>query len=108
MFWHVAQRRECRRPWTHHRLEAERGVLCHREVADHPKALFRRATAHAALMNYEAAREDYELCKAVSPAMAKDVDRCVTPDLQLMQCKQQLILYALSVYALLWCEMGTL
>ncbi len=47
----------------------------HREVTDHPKALFRRATANAALMNYEAAREDFELCKRGSPAMSKDVDR---------------------------------
>ncbi|BDA50340.1 probable peptidyl-prolyl cis-trans isomerase FKBP5 [Coccomyxa sp. Obi] len=46
-----------------------------REVTDHPKALFRRATANAALMNYEAAREDFELCKRVNPSMAKDVDR---------------------------------
>lgn len=46
-----------------------------REVNDHPKALFRRATAHAALMNYEAALEDFRLCRDVSPAMAKDVDR---------------------------------
>ncbi|EIE22917.1 hypothetical protein COCSUDRAFT_64037 [Coccomyxa subellipsoidea C-169] len=46
-----------------------------REVTDHPKALFRRATANAALMNYEAAREDFEQCKQVCPVMAKDVDR---------------------------------
>ena len=49
-----------------------------REVNDHPKALFRRASAHAALMNYEAALEDFRLCREVSPAMAKDVDRCDT------------------------------
>ena len=47
-------------------------------MADHPRALFRRATAHAALLNYEAAREDFELCKALSPALGKEVDRCVT------------------------------
>ncbi|CAK0786960.1 hypothetical protein CVIRNUC_010174 [Coccomyxa viridis] len=45
------------------------------EVNDHPKALFRRATANAALMNYEAAMEDFSLCKEVSPALARDVDR---------------------------------
>jgi hypothetical protein len=46
-----------------------------REVNDHPKALFRRATANAALLNYEAAMADFTLCKAVSSALAKDVDR---------------------------------
>lgn len=50
-------------------------LIWHREVTDHPKALFRQATANAALMNYEAAREDFEHCKRVGPAMAKDVDR---------------------------------
>ena len=28
-------------------------------------------------MNYEAAMEDFSLCKEVSPALAKDVDRSV-------------------------------
>lgn len=46
-----------------------------REVSDNPKALFRRATANAALLNYEAAREDFELCRSVNPDMAADVDR---------------------------------
>lgn len=51
-------------------------MLACREVNDHPKALFRRAAANAALLNYEAALDDFTLCKEVSPAMAKDVDRC--------------------------------
>ncbi len=50
-------------------------MCLYREVTDHPKALFRRATANAALMNYEAAREDFELCKRTNLAMEKDVDR---------------------------------
>lgn len=44
-------------------------------MTDHPKALYRRALANAALLNYETAMEDFELCKQVSPALAKDVDR---------------------------------
>ena len=59
--------------------ELLRRMLACREVADHPRALFRRATAHAALLNYEAARADFELCKSASPALAKDVDRCGCP-----------------------------
>lgn len=56
-------------------------ILNCREVNDHPKALFRRATANAALLNYEAAMEDFRLCKDVSPALAKDVDRyCFSVD----------------------------
>ncbi len=51
------------------------GRRMRREVNDHPKALFRRATANAALLNYEAAMADFTLCKAVSSALAKDVDR---------------------------------
>ncbi len=58
--------------------------MCNREVTDHPKALFRRATANAALMNYEAAREDFEQCKQVCPVMAKDVDRCVLISIDLL------------------------
>ncbi len=57
----------------------QENILCDREVTDHPKALFRRATAHAALMNYEAAREDFELCKLANPTMAKDIDRYDCP-----------------------------
>jgi hypothetical protein len=49
--------------------------MIRREVSDHPKALFRRATARAALLDYEAAREDFELCRNVAPELAADVDR---------------------------------
>ena len=60
-----------------------------REVNDHPKALFRRATANAALLNYEDAMEDFNLCKDVSPALAKDVDRWVS-------CLSHMFNYTLS------------
>lgn len=63
-----------------------------REVNDHPKALFRRATANAALLNYEAAMEDFKLCKDVSPALAKDVDRWVS-------CLFHVIVIALSKFS---------
>ena len=46
-----------------------------REVNDHPKALFRRATANAALRNYEAALEDFRLCREVGPGLDKDLNR---------------------------------
>ena len=60
-----------------------------REVNDHPKALFRRATANAALLNYEPAMEDFNLCKDASPALAKDVDRWVS-------CLFHMVVIALS------------
>jgi hypothetical protein len=38
-----------------------------REVVDHPKALYRRATAHAMLGNYEEAEQDFLRTKEVGP-----------------------------------------